>query len=85
MYKNIRNTVAPQFGYSHDLYLYNFRTRLKFTAKTAILVFGANFVEILAASFRIFRVKPINVFTGRGFRFSRQIVYKKLGKVSSYR
>jgi hypothetical protein len=26
-----------------------------------------------------------NIFTGRGVRFARQIIYKKTGKVSSYR
>jgi hypothetical protein len=30
-------------------------------------------------------MRPINIFTGRGVRFSRQIIYKKVGKVSSYR
>jgi amino acid transporter len=27
----------------------------------------------------------INVFTGRGVRFARQVIYKKTGKVSTYR
>jgi len=30
-------------------------------------------------------MRPINIFTGRGVRFAKQIIYKKAGKVSSYR
>ena len=29
--------------------------------------------------------RPINIYTGRGVRFSKQQIYKKIGKVSTYR
>jgi hypothetical protein len=30
-------------------------------------------------------MRRMNIFTGRGVRFAKQIVYKKTGKVSAYR
>jgi len=32
-----------------------------------------------------YNIKKINIFTGKGIRFSRQILYRKTGKISSYR
>jgi hypothetical protein len=40
IYKNYRNTITPQFGYSHRLYLYAFFLHVKFLSKTTLIVFG---------------------------------------------
>ena len=85
IYKNVRNTIALQFGYSHLFYLYSFFVTVKFITKTTILMFGTNYNDILSKSYSLLNVKSINIFTGKGIRFSRQIVYRKTGKVSSYR
>lgn len=85
IYKNIRNTIALQFGYSHVMYIYAFFVAVKFITKTTILMFGTDYISILKKSYSLFNVKKINIFTGKGIRFSRQIIYKKTGKVSSYR
>lgn len=85
IYKNSRNTIALQFGYSHLLYLYAFFITVRFITKTIILMFGVNKLNIANRGHGLFRLKPINIFTGRGIRFSRQIVYRKVGKISSYR
>lgn len=85
IYKNNRNTIALQFGYSHLLYLYSFFITVKFLTKTTILMFGVNNIDLTYNSNYLYRIKKINIFTGKGIRFSRQIVYKKTGKVSSYR
>lgn len=85
IYKNSRNTIALQFGYSHRCYLYTFFTNVKFISKTSILMFGINKANIEKASKSLFNIRPINIFTGKGIRFSRQIIYKKTGKISSYR
>ena len=85
IYKNIRNTIALQFGYSHLFYLYSYFINVKFMTKTSILVFGLNIPNITASSKSLFKIKPINIFTGKGIRFSKQIIYKKTGKISSYR
>lgn len=85
IYKNNRNTLALQFGYSHLLYLYSFFLNIKFLTKTNILIFGLNWFNIFFTSYSFYKIKPINIFTGKGIRFSKQIIYKKTGKVSSYR
>jgi ribosomal protein L6P/L9E len=85
IYKNYRNTIAMQFGYSHRLRVYSYFLSIQFITKTAFLLFGINKNDILKAGFQIFYKRPINIFTGKGIRFNRQIVYKKIGKVSSYR
>ena len=85
IYKNKRNTITPQFGYSHRLYLYSYFTSVKFLSKTSIFVFGLVKTDVLSTGWSIKQMRPINIFTGRGVRFARQVIYKKVGKVSSYR
>ena len=85
IYKNKRNTITPQFGYSHRLYLYSYFVSVKFLSKTSIFLFGLLKSDVITISLGIKSMRPINIFTGRGVRFSREIIYKKVGKVSSYR
>lgn len=85
IYKNFRNTKALQFGYSHRVYLYTFFINVKFLTKTTIFIFGLNKLDLITSSNNLYNIKTINVFTGKGIRFSRQIIYRKTGKVSSYR
>ena len=85
IYKNRRNTIAPQFGYAHRVYIYAPAVSVQFLSKTKILIFGFSRRDIFKASYSIQAARPINVFTGRGVRFARQVIYKKTGKVSSYR
>lgn len=85
IYKNYRNTVTHQFGHSHRTYIYTYFTTVKFLSKTTVLLFGSSKSDVFAAALRIRSSKYINIFTGRGVRFSKQIVYKKTGKVSAYR
>jgi hypothetical protein len=46
IYKNYRNTVTPQFGYSHRYYLYTFFTHIVFLSKTSLISFGLNLSDI---------------------------------------
>ncbi len=85
IYKNKRNTITPQFGYAHRLYLYSYFASVRFLSKTSIIIFGFKYQDLVNISLGIKKMRPINIFTGRGVRFSKQIIYKKVGKVSSYR
>jgi len=85
IYKNLRNTITPQFGYSHRLYVYAYFMSVKFLSKTSIFVFGFIKSDLSKLSHAIKAMRPINIFTGRGVRFAKQVVYKKAGKISSYR
>jgi len=85
VYKNKRNTVALQFGYSHIKRLFFFYNFVKFLSKTSIVVFGLNPNMISKTAHHFKNTRPINIFTGKGVRFTRQIIYRKTGKVSNYR
>lgn len=85
IYKNKRNTITPQFGHAHRIYVYTYYTSVKFLSKTSVFVFGLSKQDVLKAGVSIKALKPINIFTGRGVRFNREIIYRKVGKVSSYR
>lgn len=85
IYKNYRNTVTPQFGYSHRLYLYTSYLYIKFLSKNSLIIFGLNLNNLIYTSLKIVNWRSINIFTGRGVRFSKQIVYKKSGKISTYK
>lgn len=85
IFKNKRNTITPQFGYAHRIYKYTFYVSVKFRTKTSIILFGLLLKDLKTSGLRIKQMRPINIFTGRGVRFNKQIIYKKTGKVSSYR
>jgi len=85
VYRNARNTIAPNFGYAHRLYVYGSGVTIKFLTKRLVLIFGFTKNDLWDVGYRFRATRPIKIFTGRGVRFSRQIVYRKVGKVSSYR
>lgn len=85
IYRTLRNTIAPNFGYAHRVYVYSYFVSLKFLRKTAIILFGLLKTDLFKAGDAFKRTRPINVFTGRGVRFNRQIIYRKKGKISTYR
>ena len=85
MYKTKRNTIAPQMGYAHRVYVYSNNITVKFLSKTKIILFGWSKPDVFRVGYALSAVRPINIFTGRGVRFARQIIYRKTGKVSSYR
>jgi hypothetical protein len=85
IYKNKRSTITPQFGFAHRHYIYAFYISVKFRTKTSIMLYGASRSDLFTVGALIKAMRPINIFTGRGVRFNKQHVYKKTGKVSSYR
>ena len=85
IFKNKRQVITPQFGHAHRLYFYAYFASVKFLSKTSIFLFGLIQTDLIKVGLGIYHMRPINIFTGRGVRFSRQIIYKKTGKVSSYR
>jgi hypothetical protein len=53
IYKNYRNTVTPQFGYSHRLYLYTSYIYIKFLSKNSLIIFGLNLTHLTSISLKI--------------------------------
>lgn len=85
IFKNYRNTLILHFGYSHKILFFFFSFFIKFITKTIIFIFGLNKREMLSKAYLFKFFKPLNIFTLKGIRFSKQIIYKKTGKISSYR
>lgn len=85
IYKNFRNTVTPTFGHAHRVYFYSFFLSVRFLSKKSIFIFGLSIKDIYLKSYEMQWSKPMNIYTGRGVRFTRQIVYKKEGLVSAFR
>ena len=85
IYKNKRSTITPQFGFAHRHYIYAFYIFVKFRTKTSIMLYGTSLNDLVNVGLQIKGLRSINIFTGRGVRFNKQIIYKKTGKVSSYR
>jgi len=85
IYKNRRNTITPQFGHSHRIYIYSYFTTVRFLSKTSVLLFGFSKNDLFRVGYQIKHARPINLFTGRGVRFNRQILYRKTGKISTHR
>ncbi len=85
IYKTYRNTITHQFGHSHRWYIHAYFVSVKFLNKTTVFLFGSSKTDVFLVGHSIKRSKFINIFTGRGVRFVKQIIYKKTGKVSSYR
>jgi len=85
IFKNWRNTIALQFGYSHKMYIYSYFLSVKFISKTVVLLFGLSQINLSFVSFQLFNTRSYNIFTSKGIRFAKQIIYKKTGKISTYR
>jgi hypothetical protein len=85
VYRSVSNIISPQFGYSHRLYLYSILSTFALMSKSSLVFFGltSNYAHITALRFR--HLRPLNIFTGRGVRLSRQLVDSKPGKISTYR
>lgn len=85
IFKSFRNTIASQFGYSHMINIYSYFLKIKFLSKTSIFLYGINKLDLFQISSGIFQLRSINIYTSRGIRFARQIIYKKIGKISSFK
>ena len=85
IYKNLKNTIAPKFGFAHRLYIYNYNLMTKFLSKTKFIIYSYSISDCLNSSEKLKLLRPRNIFTGRGVRFSRSVRYRKRGKVSSFR
>jgi hypothetical protein len=59
--------------------------KVKRAGKMKMVFFGTNFFEIRYFLSSLIHWRPMNVYNGRGLRFSRQLVFRKFGKVSAYR
>lgn len=82
-----KSSLILRFGHSH-LVSWNpapFNIKWRRKGRMKILFFGSNKFDLSFYLSYIIRWRPMNIYHGRGLRFSKQIVIRKSGKVSAYR
>lgn len=81
-----KNNLKLSFGRCHKnlMVVRSLFLKKKKKIKTKCLLFGVNKSSLNISKQLLTNVRPINMFTQRGLRLSRQIVYRKIGKKSSY-
>lgn len=89
MYRNNRNTITPQLNHAHRILTYSFYVAVRFfkrgTVRRSIVLIGRLKNHLHNAAWSIRQMRRQNIFTGRGVRFARDVIYKKPGKISTYR
>lgn len=84
IFSNKKKThLFPHINYFHIIRLLIFYSNV-INFKKKLIIFGLSKNILLRIIQNLFFYKKINIFTQRGFRLSRSIYYKKIGKVSKY-
>ncbi len=53
--------------------------------KMKLIFFGTTQHYLKTFLMGLITIKPMNIYHGRGLRFAKQFVFRKFGKVSTYR
>lgn len=77
LFKNQRNTLAPRFGYSHRIYIYWKTLHITILSKKSLLCINRDPRALYLNLLQFISIKQLNIFTLRGIRLTKQIVYKK--------
>lgn len=72
------------FGKSHITIFKLKKIKLKKVTKYKFVLKGLNFSKLKRKASEITWIKPVNVYTLRGIRLSKQLIRKRKGKKSSY-
>ena len=84
IFSNKKKTyLFPHINYFHIIRLLIFYSNVT-NFKKKLIIFGLSKNILLQIIQNLLFYKKINIFTQRGFRISRSIYYKKIGKVSKY-
>lgn len=83
-FKKKKKMMTFYFGHSHDT-IFIFRWVLvKKPHKYKFIILNNNVKTLKILNRQILKIKPLNVYTKRGLRNFRQVIYKRKGKKSSY-
>ena len=72
------------FGRSHMTFVKLKKIKLKKITKYKFLLKSMNLAKLKKNASNITYIKPVNLYTLRGIRVSRQFIHKRKGKKSSY-
>lgn len=80
--------VMLEFGRCHRVFLCSSSTfyyrKKRLTKAHFFSIYGINVNDVDSVSLLVRSVRPFNMYTLRGIRFSRQKFYKRVGKISKY-
>lgn len=82
--KNI-HYLYLDLGYSHNILLKVPENVKVFCKKKVIFLYGYNLLKVKNLADTIIKLKPINVYKGKGIKFLNQKVLLKVGKQSQYK
>lgn len=82
--KKKHKAIKFLFGHSHLNILFIKNFKLKKCGKYKLTLKSTLFNKINVLAKKITNIKPVNVYTNRGIRISRQIIFKRKGKKGSY-
>jgi len=74
-------------GKSHLVFHYLLtyvKRRKRYTTNNSLIFYSLNWKLLNSYCCYLRSLQPINSYTSRGLKFSRQLIYKKQGKVSKY-
>ena len=87
IYRIFSNKKKTQL-FPHINYFHIIRIRMFFSNvlnfKKKLILFGLNNKRLKSTINNLLIYKKINIFTYRGFKVSRSVTYKKVGKVAKY-
>jgi ribosomal protein L6P/L9E len=82
--KKSKKIIKFFFGHSHINIIFLKNLVLKKTNKYKFTIKSTNPILLKIVARKICGVKPVNVYTNRGIRTGRQIIFKRKGKKGSY-
>ena len=78
--KNKKEILSLFFNKSHLNFFFWNNLILKKLKKTKLIFCSSDFVKLNQISNKIINIRKLNIFTKKGLRLSRQLIFKKVGK-----
>nr|YP_740818.1 Ymf60 [Tetrahymena pigmentosa]ABI51727.1 Ymf60 [Tetrahymena pigmentosa] len=82
-FKKKINNLFLYFNRAHKCFFIGNNIILKRLSKNKVILLKNNYNHLINDSILIRNIRYNNIFTKRGLRFSRQIIYKKKGKTAA--
>ena len=86
--RNCSQLVKFKLGFSHMVLAFlpdvRVRRHKKYLRYHTLVIWGLNPYFVNLTVRHIYCLQPVNTFTLRGFRYSRQRLFKRVGKVNKY-
>jgi ribosomal protein L6P/L9E len=82
--KSKRGSFKFYFGHSHNTYFFSGGLSARRNKKHRLTMFSNNLKKMNTVAKRLSNIKQINIYTKRGLRCKRQLIFKRLGKKSTY-